>query len=132
MTAIHAVNLVQLTIQDGLLSLKHPMQFRHAPLAEEVSPLRQLLEQENAESLLFQFKSNQHPVRVEVCNQWLKWSEKHPEIIHSYLLNFASESLEHNGKPASESIFLVVSNKIKLLIRELENDTVKVLKKERR
>ena len=97
MDTTHFVDVVHLSLRDGILSLNKPMELKRQTLADLAIQLRQFLAAENAEYMIFAFKRDASDVKVALTGQEMRWLERFGEVITTRIVSFDTGRLTENG-----------------------------------
>ena len=126
MMAILPLNIVQLTMREGTLSLRQPMRVQVPVDPNLMSNLREFLNQEQAETVFFHAKNPQQNIRAELSETDFRWMEKSPYGTQSFLFSFETKALLYNNQPAESSFCLAFSKKLEDFARDLKNDKLRI------
>ena len=126
MMDILPLNIVQLTMREGTLSLRQPMRVQVPVDPDLMSNLREFLNQEQAETVFFHAKNPQQNIRAELSETDFRWMEKSPYGTQSFLFSFETKVLLYNNQPAESSFLMAFSKKLEDFARDLKNDKLRI------
>ena len=129
MNAAQPLNMVQLTMREGTLSLRGPMQQAPVLDPEFVTKLKAFLVTEGAEKILFSTKDPNQDIKAEVSESGLRWLEKSPYGTQTFAFSFETKLLMYNNQPATSSFFVAFAKKLEGFSRDLQQDKIRILVK---
>ena len=131
MEPLKTLNMIQLTLRDGALTLQKPMQNQEQglPHAEFMALIRNLLETEKAEKLIFMPLGAEQRMRAELTDTGFKWTEKSEYGIQDYVFTFETQTFLFNQKPADKSFVPGFTKKLEKLVRDIQTNAMRILKK---
>ena len=132
MAAFQMVDMVQLTMRGGLLSLKQPIELRTEPILDLISGLRRFLMSENSERFVFSSKNPDKEMKAELSDKVFRVMERSSYGEQSYVFSFEEQTLMVNNQPADSALCSVFAKKIEQLILDIQEDRVRILMKARR
>ena len=129
MTETTTLNMIQLNLQEGMLSLKTPIQHTTDSPQKLAEGLQELLAEESCSHLIF-FTTADRPLRVDLSQKGIRIVEKSRQENREYVFIFASQKIRFNKEDVDSSFFPIIADKIEQLMRELKADTVRIFKKQ--
>jgi hypothetical protein len=133
MVALQMVDMVQLTMRGGVLSLKQPMEVRSTEsIFDLIAGLKRFLSSENAERVVFALKNQDIEIRTELTEKNLRWMARSTYGEESFLFSFETQVLMVNNQRSEPRMLTVFAKKLEQLVVDLQNDRVRVFIKAKR
>lgn len=129
MEAPKMLNMIQLTLREGSLTLQKPIQTQGLSTPQLLALIKEMLESEKAEKLIFTPQGPVHTMRAELTETGFKWMEKSEYGLQEYLYTFDSQALMYNQKPADKSFIPSFAQKIEKFVRDIQSNTMRILMK---
>ncbi|NBV83346.1 hypothetical protein EBR57_04405 [bacterium] len=126
METTRLIDVVQLSLRDGILSLNQPMKLKPQPLADLAIQLRQFLTTENAEHLIFGFNGDGCDVKVTLNAKELRWAERSENEITTTIFVFETGFLTENGIETPNHHTQAFTTKIDRFLKKMESGEVRV------
>lgn len=131
------LNMVQLGLREGVLTLQKPIMQQEAlkepvALGYSIEAIRDVLISEKTDVLVFIPRNPELKMRVELTEECLKWLEKSQYGIQEYIFSFQTHTLVYNQKQMDASFLPGFVQKIDKLARDLQSGLIRVLAKSKR
>jgi hypothetical protein len=120
------LNMVQLTMREGALTLKQPIAPPQNSVYDIVMGLKRFLAAENAEKFIFSTQDTEPEMKADLTEKALRWIEKSSYGVQSFFFSFETHALMYNNQAAEEKMMPVFAKKIEQLVNDIQHDKLNI------